>query len=144
MKHERNQSTRKDGSITLVGLGVYSVDFHVVHTRGRESWKHAFVHNRRAMFFTVQFDRCCVPISFLHAQESMQKINGALREHVLGDVRTCPVGQPEEALAVVGGAEVEGARDGSKAEGRCWLEDFIVDIRYDTSSDQVCALYVHV
>lgn len=63
----------------------------------------------------------------------MQRINGALREHVL---------ELSQACAAPGGdTDGPGVDVNSEAGGQCWKEPFMVDIRYDTSSDLVCTNY---
>lgn len=74
----------------------------------------------------------------------MRRVTGAIRNHVLNP--TCSA--TEESAAATVAAEMEVARRvgaGAGADtggvgakgGRCWSEPFMVDIRYDTATEQV-------
>lgn len=78
----------------------------------------------------------------------MRRLTGAIRRHVLNRNPSCSA--TEEAAAVrAAAAENEFARGleagaaadtggGGASGGRCWMEPFVVDIRYDTTTEQVC------
>lgn len=72
--------------------------------------------------------------SALHAgsvQESMRRIKGVLREHVFQESCSAADGYPEGAM------EKTDVAAGERNE-RCWADPFLVDIRYDISTDEVC------
>lgn len=64
----------------------------------------------------------------------MQRIAGALREHILDPRQTCSA-VDGDGVGVVGRGRAPGR---GEVGGLCWKEPFMVDIRYDTSTDQVC------
>lgn len=86
----------------------------------------------------------CVRVSVRCIQVSMRRLTGAIRNHVLNP--TCSA--TDEAAGTAAGEGYQagrgrgagaGAGDGAVAPrgGRCWIEPFVVDIRYDTSTEQV-------
>ncbi len=64
----------------------------------------------------------------------MRRLTGAIRNHVLNP--TCSATDEVEVAAAVERKREEGG--GVAKGGRCWSEPFMVDIRYDTSTEQVC------
>lgn len=77
----------------------------------------------------------------------MQRITGTLREHVLYVSGDCHW----RAGAGAEGGDGDGDRASrgrvdqehdAGSTGRCWQEGFMVDIRYDTSTDEVCLSHV--
>lgn len=78
----------------------------------------------------------------------MRRVTGAIRNHVLN-----PACSATEEAAAGAGARNEVAKgveagvgtdtgDGGVKGGRCWSAPFMVDIRYDTTTEQVCSLCV--
>lgn len=69
----------------------------------------------------------------------MRRITGALREHVFQP--TCSAAGASstgEEVVREGSGGDKGDRGASGNSGkRCWIEPFMVDIRYDTSTDEV-------
>lgn len=64
-------------------------------------------------------------------QESMRRIKGVLRDYVLQESCSAAGGYPE-------GAMVETDSAAGVRNEQCWADPFLVDIRYDTSTDEVC------
>ena len=78
-----------------------------------------------------------VGVSRLRMQESMRRITGILREHVLEAPCSGAQGQTGAGQITPGG----GGGEGQGGDRRCWAEPFMVDIRYEKSTEQV---HIHV
>eukprot|EP00903_Cladosiphon_okamuranus_P010872 g10269.t1 len=69
---------------------------------------------------------------------SMRRLRGAIRNHVLNQNPACSATEEAAAAGAVGEAGVAADTEGGEASGgRCWIGPFMVDIRYDTTTEQV-------
>lgn len=72
----------------------------------------------------------------------MRRINGILREHVLEAPCSAKEAAAQAQMGVGGGqgreeGQGQGEGEGEGGDRRCWAKPFLVDIRYEKSTEQV-------